>query len=90
MQFRPTLIIGLGGSGTFVARRLKKRFFRLVEELPPSIQILAFDTDRQSPHPLLDELTNLEFHWISDFQGDNYVSKSALTNQPALKDWWKY
>lgn len=90
MQFRPTLIIGLGGSGTFVARRLKKRFFRLVEEIPPSIQILAFDTDRQSPHPLLDELTNLEFHWISDFQGDNYVSKAALTNQPALKDWWKY
>jgi hypothetical protein len=91
MQFRPTLIIGLGGSGTFVARRLKKRLFRLVEnDIPPSIQILAFDTDRQSPHPLLDELSNLEFHWISDFQGDNFVSRAALSNQPALRDWWKY
>jgi len=91
MEFRPTLIIGLGGSGTFVARRLKKRLFRLVEsEIPPSIQILAFDTDRQSPHPLLGELSASEFHWVSDFQGDNYVSRTALANQPALKDWWKY
>ena len=70
MEFRPTLIIGLGGSGTFVARRLKKRLYRLVDgEIPPSIQILAFDTDRQSPHPLLGELSTAEFHWVSDFPG---------------------
>ena len=91
MEFRPTLVIGLGGSGTFVARRLKKRLFRLVEsDIPPSIQLLAFDTDRQSPHPLLDELSPHEFNYVSDFQGDNFVSRDALSRQPALKEWWKY
>lgn len=91
MEFRPTLIIGLGGSGTFVARRLKKRLFRLVEDdIPPSIQILAFDTDAQKADPLLDQLSALEFHRINNFQGDNYVSQTALNNQPYLKDWWQY
>ena len=32
----------------------------------------------------------LNFTGSAIFQGDNYVSKAALANQPALKDWWKY
>lgn len=91
IQFRPTLILGLGGSGTFVARRLKKRMIRLVEgEIPPSIQILAFDTDGQRPVAMLDELSNAEFHRISDFQGDNYVTQSALAQNPEIAAFWRY
>ena len=91
IQFRPTLILGLGGSGTFVARRLKKRMLRLVQgEIPPSIQILAFDTDGQRPLAMLDELSNAEFHRISDFQGDNYVTQAALAQNPEIASFWKY
>jgi hypothetical protein len=85
------LILGLGGSGTFVARRLKKRLLRLVEgEIPPSIQILAFDTDGQRPLAMLDELSNPEFHRISDFQGDNYVTQAALVQNPEIAAFWRY
>jgi len=91
IQFRPTLIVGLGGSGTFVTRRVKKRLMRLVEgELPPSSQILAFDTDVQRELPMLDLLSPTEFHRISDFNGDERVTPSALARDPEIAAFWKY
>jgi hypothetical protein len=90
-QFRPTLILGLGGSGTFVARRLKKRLQRVVDiEIPPSIQVLAFDTDQQKPLAMLEELPPTEFHRVSDFQGDNYVTPSALRKNVEIGAFWRY
>jgi hypothetical protein len=91
ITFRPTLVIGLGGSGSFVVRRLKKRFRRLVQaDLPPSVQLLAFDTDAQKPLELLEELTKAEFFRLSNFNGGNFTSRAALAANPAIAVWWKF
>ena len=49
MKYRPTLIIGLGGVGTNVAKHAFKWIRALTnqEKLPPFIKILGFDTDTQ-------------------------------------------
>lgn len=91
MQFRPTLIIGLGGSGTFVVRRLKKRLRRLVQgEVPPAVQLLAFDTDAQKYDEHLEELAPSEFHRLSNFPGNVYVTAAARAQNPAIAQFWQY
>src|SRR4051794_6013868 len=91
MQFRPTLVIGLGGSGTYIVRRLKKRLRRILQgELPPSIQLLAFDTDQQNADESLEDLPAQEFHRLSNFQGDNWVSAGAKSQNPAIAQFWQY
>lgn len=89
--FRPTLIIGLGGSGTFVVRRLKKRLQRVIEgEIPQAIQLLAIDTDGQRSVPTLDELGKSEFLRIDDFAADGVVSSAKLPSFPEIASWWKF
>jgi hypothetical protein len=91
VQFRPTLIIGLGGSGTFVVRRLKKRLRRLVQgDVPPAVQLLAFDTDSQKADENLEELTPSEFHRLSNFPGNVYVTAAAKAQNPAIAQFWQY
>jgi hypothetical protein len=85
------LIIGLGGSGTFVVRRLKKRLRRLVQgEVPPAVQLLAFDTDAQKSDEHLEELTPSEFHRLSNFPGNVYVTATAKAQNPAIAQFWQY
>ncbi|HEY9077704.1 MAG TPA: tubulin-like doman-containing protein [Anaerolineaceae bacterium] len=43
---RPTLLIGLGGSGQMVLAHLKARFIHNYGEVPPAIEFLGFDTDQ--------------------------------------------
>lgn len=91
MRFRPTLIIGLGGSGTFVVRRLKKRLRRLVQgDVPAAVQLLAFDTDAQKSDEHLEELTPSEFHRLSNFNGNFYVTATAKAQNPAIAQFWHY
>lgn len=40
-----TLIIGLGGTGQRMIRDIKKSFLRTYGEIPPLVELLAFDTD---------------------------------------------
>jgi hypothetical protein len=43
---RPTLLVGLGGTGQKVLIQLKARFLRNYGEVPPAIEFLCFDTDQ--------------------------------------------
>lgn len=43
---RPTLLIGLGGTGQKVLVQLKARFLRTYREVPPAVEFLCFDTDQ--------------------------------------------
>lgn len=45
-QMRPTLLIGLGGTGQKVLVQLKARFKRNYGEVPRPVEFLAFDTDQ--------------------------------------------
>lgn len=47
VQLSPTIVIGLGGSGTYTARRLK-RLMELRYGLPPLIQFLYLDCDQNA------------------------------------------
>ena len=59
-MIRPTLIVGLGGSGAWVVRRLKRRIEGRLSAgdaaITPALQLLALDTDRQKESPTLGEL----------------------------------
>lgn len=45
-QMRPTLLVGLGGTGQKVLVQLKARFKRNYGEVPRPVEFLAFDTDQ--------------------------------------------
>ena len=42
---RPTLLIGIGGTGQKVLIQLKARFLRNYGEVPRAVSFLCFDTD---------------------------------------------
>ena len=93
-MIRPTLIVGLGGSGTWVVRRLKRRIEGRLSAgdaaITPALQLLAFDTDRQKESPTLGELEKSEFCLMDNFNGDEVVSRENLENFPAIREFWKY
>ncbi len=46
VNMRPTLMVGLGGTGQKVLVQLKARFVRNYGDVPPAIEFLSFDTDQ--------------------------------------------
>src|SRR5438034_612429 len=91
MQIRPTLVIGIGGSGTWVVRRLRKRLSRsLGANVPPALQLLAFDTDDQQESTELSILERNEFHLLNNFLADSVVSSHMLPRYPNVQRWWRY
>ena len=54
MQLRPTLVIGIGGTGQKVLVQLKARFLRNYGMIPPPIEFLCFDTDQAEEQVQLD------------------------------------
>jgi hypothetical protein len=91
MQIRPTLVIGIGGSGTWVVRRLKKRLNRSVGAvIPPALQLLALDTDDQQESTELSILERNEFYLLNNFLADAVVSSHVLAQQPNVQRWWRY
>jgi len=47
VQVSPTIVIGLGGSGTYTARRLK-RLMEIRYGLPPLVRFLYLDCDQDA------------------------------------------
>ncbi len=54
IQMRPTLLIGLGGTGQKVLVQLKARFLRNFSEVPEAVRFLCFDTDQTADKTQLD------------------------------------
>lgn len=61
MQVSPTIVIGLGGSGTYTVRRLK-RLMELRYGIPPLVQFLYLDCDQNAftPKPELADVSDSE------------------------------
>jgi len=82
----PTLIIGLGGSGTKTVCRVKEKYERRVTQDHPLVQFLAFDTDsfqggqnNLRPHK--------EFVHLANYAAGPIVSD--LDSWPDIKKWWR-
>lgn len=87
---RPTLLIGLGGTGQKVLVQLKARFIRNYGQVPPAVEFLCFDTDQSAEQTQVDgqiiRLTgDSELVNIGGVQTANIVSN--LDKYPAIASW---
>lgn len=46
IDLRPTLLVGVGGTGQAVLVQLKARFLRNYGQMPPAVELVCFDTDQ--------------------------------------------
>lgn len=86
---KPTLIIGMGGSGTRVALELKRRIIDIYKQVPPLIRFICIDTDFGYIRDLGGEditLSENEILAITKFDANDYVRTHQ--NEPYLRDWW--
>lgn len=89
-QMRPTLLIGLGGTGQKVLVQLKARFMRNYGSVPRPVEFLAFDTDQGAEETaLMGERISLtrgtELHNIGDVETAEIVQH--LSRYPAMAAW---
>lgn len=86
---QPALIIGLGGSGTDIARRFRRRFWATNPNVP-FVRCLGIDTAPQNPaSDLLPLLPDEEFVWASDFRMDFYTGEGYIQQHPSIRAWWR-
>ncbi len=81
---RPTLLIGLGGTGQKVLVQLKARFIRNYGEVPPAVEFLCFDTD-QTP-----EQTQLEGRVIRLTPDTELVNIGGIETPNIIRNLDKY
>jgi len=97
----PTLVIGLGGTGTNVVRYAKRRFLRTwnkarssrdtaeaIVELPTMLQALAVDTEPLVNEPGAEPLYHHEFSFLGRFDATRLV-QNRKHHHPYL-DWWQW
>lgn len=89
--FRPTVIIGLGGTGHGAVLKLKRRFINAYGSVPPIIKFLSIDTTDNVDHSeYADDGTVVtlepgsERHVISVAQPASYVNGSY----DYIDEWW--
>ena len=89
--FRPTVVIGLGGTGYHTLLELKKRFVQSYGSIPPIIRFLSIDTTENAEGASRNEEsaneTRLDPHEQYVLQVGN---PSALVNgtNPHIDEWW--
>lgn len=87
IAYRPTLIIGLGGTGLTVTQKVRRRirnFFR--REDRDIFQFLVFDTIGQATSSREERLTEREFRYLGGIDGDGLIRR--LESFPRLEEWW--
>jgi hypothetical protein len=87
---RPTLLIGLGGTGQKVLVQLKARFIRNYGKVPPAVEFLCFDTDQtaeqtQTEGQIVRLTSETELVNIGGVKTADLVSN--LDKYPAIADW---
>jgi hypothetical protein len=87
---RPTMLIGLGGTGQKVLVQLKARFIRNYGQVPPAVEFLCFDTDQSAEQTQVDgQIVRLtgetELVNIGGVQTAEIVSN--LERYPAIAAW---
>lgn len=89
----PTLVIGLGGTGTNVVRYVKRRFLNTwqrdeADDLPAILQVLAVDTEPLVNAPGEEPLYFNEFAFLGNFDATRLV-QNRRHHSPYL-DWWQW
>lgn len=87
----PTLVIGLGGTGVKVVRRVKgalRRYFadRNLGDVPPVMRFLAIDSVPLSNQHGETELTRDEYIYLGQVDGGKVISNPRF--QPEIAAWW--
>lgn len=88
----PTFVIGLGGTGTNVARYVKRRLLKSwatneLDDLPSVLQVLAVDTEPLVNYPGEEPLYYHEFAFLGKYDATRLVQNRR--NHPYLS-WWKW
>jgi hypothetical protein len=83
--FYPTLIIGLGGTGQKVVRRVKRRLREAYGDVP-IIRYLVVDTDSTANQPGEEPLEDYERVEIRGFDLNQVVEN--LEMYPSIREWW--
>jgi hypothetical protein len=92
----PTLVIGLGGSGTNVVRYVKRRFLKIwrsgeqgdFTDLPAALQVLAVDTEPLVNPSDEEPLYSHEFAFVGKFDATRLVQNRQ--NHAPYLDWWQW
>lgn len=92
----PTLVIGLGGSGTNVVRYTKRRFLKTwrageqgdFTDLPAALQVLAVDTEPLVNPSDEEPLYSHEFAFLGKFDATRLVQNRR--NHAPYLDWWQW
>ncbi|HYK04313.1 MAG TPA: tubulin-like doman-containing protein [Thermoanaerobaculia bacterium] len=85
--FRPTVVIGLGGTGYGALLKLKKRFVDSYGSVPPIIRFLSIDTTENAEAAQDALQTRLDHHEKYVLQVGNPVNLLNGTN-PHIDEWW--
>lgn len=85
LELRPTLLVGVGGTGSLIADRILKQVRQNSGDLTPSIRMLAVDTDAGD----LDRLRDLPKENRLQFSKPEYV-RTTLDRNPEIQRQWCY
>ncbi|HEX8410915.1 MAG TPA: tubulin-like doman-containing protein, partial [Thermoanaerobaculia bacterium] len=88
--FRPTVVIGLGGTGYHTLLKLKKRFVDAYGRVPPIIRFLSIDTTENAEGTAQPEVSGdgqLDHHEMYVLQVANPAGLVNGTN-PHIDEWW--
>lgn len=90
ISMRPTLLIGIGGTGQKVLIQLKARFLRNYGEVPRAVSFLCFDTDPAAEKTKFDDrevslVTDTELINLGGIETQNIIKN--LDRYPAISSW---
>lgn len=91
VEFTPTVIIGLGGTGHGVLLRLKKRFIDELGQVPPIVEFLSIDTTQEAEREeTLADGTRIELEANKERYLVQVEDPSTLLNpsNPHILEWW--
>jgi hypothetical protein len=90
--FRPTVVIGLGGTGYHTLLKLKQRFVDAYGSLPPIIKFLSIDTTENAEGTTSGETpadgTQLDHGELFVLQVNNPAGLVGNGTNPHLDEWW--
>ena len=96
IRIRPTLLVGLGGTGGDVLLRVRRRFYEKFGNLQefPIVGYLWVDTDRSEKHILAEEIKKFARFSDSERAIVTLEDTAAITQHldapenRGIKDWW--
>ncbi|MBD2358509.1 tubulin-like doman-containing protein [Tolypothrix sp. FACHB-123] len=86
--FRPTVVIGLGGTGYEVVLKLKKRFIDVYGSVPEIIRFLSIDTTENIQEREKSPDGNKVFLEPNELYAISVANPIPLTRNDNISEWW--